>query len=219
MIGLSQKDTRRLLDEGLDVIMRLLTSEEPVSFQNERWDAPRRAAAPAALLEPTLRRGHGRGRLAHGAEARGAPRHGDALDRGHHGRGLRRAGASLGRDRGRGPRITARAWTAPSGGWWACATSPTPRSRRCATWSTASSSGSTTFRRSRPFPQMSMPGDNPREMIEFINESGFGRHRHARALPRPDRAAVEPVAGRLRRLPDAGAQTGRRSRPPSTPTS
>jgi limonene 1,2-monooxygenase len=38
MIGISQKDTRRLLDEGLDVIMRLLRSEEPVTFRNERWD-------------------------------------------------------------------------------------------------------------------------------------------------------------------------------------
>jgi limonene 1,2-monooxygenase len=38
MIGLSQKDTRRLLEEGLDVIMRLLRSEEPVSFRNDRWE-------------------------------------------------------------------------------------------------------------------------------------------------------------------------------------
>lgn len=38
MVGLSQKDTRRLLEEGLGVIMRLLRSEAPVTFQNERWD-------------------------------------------------------------------------------------------------------------------------------------------------------------------------------------
>ena len=38
MIGLTQKDTRRLLDEGLDIIMRLLRTEEPVTFRNERWD-------------------------------------------------------------------------------------------------------------------------------------------------------------------------------------
>jgi len=38
MIGLTQKDTRRLLDEGLDIIMRLLRTEEPVTFKNERWD-------------------------------------------------------------------------------------------------------------------------------------------------------------------------------------
>ncbi len=38
MVGLSQKDTRRLLEEGLDVIMRLLRGEEPVTFQNDRWN-------------------------------------------------------------------------------------------------------------------------------------------------------------------------------------
>lgn len=38
MIGLSQKDTRRLLEEGLDVIMRLLRTDEPVTFRNERWE-------------------------------------------------------------------------------------------------------------------------------------------------------------------------------------
>lgn len=38
MIGLSQSQTRQLLEQGLDVIMRLLTGEEPVTFHNERWD-------------------------------------------------------------------------------------------------------------------------------------------------------------------------------------
>src|SRR5581483_10762616 len=38
MIGLSQTQTRELLEQGLDIIMRLLTSEEPVTFRNDRWD-------------------------------------------------------------------------------------------------------------------------------------------------------------------------------------
>jgi limonene 1,2-monooxygenase len=38
MIGLSQADTRRLLEQGLDVIMRLLTTDQPITFRNERWD-------------------------------------------------------------------------------------------------------------------------------------------------------------------------------------
>src|SRR5271156_4565085 len=38
MIGLSQSQTRLLLEESLDVIMRLLTTEEPVTFKNARWD-------------------------------------------------------------------------------------------------------------------------------------------------------------------------------------
>ncbi len=38
MIGIPQSDTRDLLEQGFDVIMRLLTTEEPVTFQNQRWD-------------------------------------------------------------------------------------------------------------------------------------------------------------------------------------
>ena len=37
MIGLDQSQTRQLLEEGFDVIMRLLRTEEPVTFENERW--------------------------------------------------------------------------------------------------------------------------------------------------------------------------------------
>lgn len=37
MIGLTQEHTRRLLAEGLDVITRLVRSDTPVSFENERW--------------------------------------------------------------------------------------------------------------------------------------------------------------------------------------
>src|SRR6202453_780923 len=38
MIGLSQAQTRGLLEESLDVIIRLLQSEKPVTFRNDRWD-------------------------------------------------------------------------------------------------------------------------------------------------------------------------------------
>lgn len=38
MIGIPQSETRDLLEQGFDVIMRLLTTEEPVTFKNERWD-------------------------------------------------------------------------------------------------------------------------------------------------------------------------------------
>jgi limonene 1,2-monooxygenase len=38
MIGLSQTQTRQLLEDGLGVIHQLLTSEEPVTFRNDRWD-------------------------------------------------------------------------------------------------------------------------------------------------------------------------------------
>jgi len=38
MIGLDQHQTRELLAQGVDIIMHLLTSEEPLTFHNERWD-------------------------------------------------------------------------------------------------------------------------------------------------------------------------------------
>ena len=38
MVGLDQSQTRELLAEGIDIIMRLLTTDEPVTFKNDRWD-------------------------------------------------------------------------------------------------------------------------------------------------------------------------------------
>jgi limonene 1,2-monooxygenase len=37
MIGLDMPRTRELLEDAVDVITRLMTSEEPVSFENDRW--------------------------------------------------------------------------------------------------------------------------------------------------------------------------------------
>ena len=38
MIGLSQSQTRDLLEQSLGIIMRLLTTEEPVTFRSDRWN-------------------------------------------------------------------------------------------------------------------------------------------------------------------------------------
>jgi limonene 1,2-monooxygenase len=38
MIGLDMPTTRELLEDAVDVITRLMTSDEPVTFANERWD-------------------------------------------------------------------------------------------------------------------------------------------------------------------------------------
>src|SRR3954464_14915855 len=38
MIGVQQSQTRELLEQSFDVVMRLLTSEEPVTFRSDRWD-------------------------------------------------------------------------------------------------------------------------------------------------------------------------------------
>jgi limonene 1,2-monooxygenase len=37
MIGLDMPQTRELLEDAVDVITRLLTSDEPVNFENDRW--------------------------------------------------------------------------------------------------------------------------------------------------------------------------------------
>jgi limonene 1,2-monooxygenase len=38
MIGLQQSQTRGLLEDGVSIITKLLSSDEPVTFRNERWD-------------------------------------------------------------------------------------------------------------------------------------------------------------------------------------
>ncbi len=38
MIGLDMPQTRELLDDAVDIIVRLMTSEDPVTFKNDRWD-------------------------------------------------------------------------------------------------------------------------------------------------------------------------------------
>src|SRR5258707_14394460 len=38
MIGLQQSQTRGLLEDGMGIVTKLLTSDEPVTFKNDRWD-------------------------------------------------------------------------------------------------------------------------------------------------------------------------------------
>jgi limonene 1,2-monooxygenase len=38
MIGLDQSQTRLLLEEGTDIIVQLLRTDDPVTFKNDRWD-------------------------------------------------------------------------------------------------------------------------------------------------------------------------------------
>ena len=38
MIGVDQSETRDLLEQGFDVVVKLLRGEEPVNFKNHRWD-------------------------------------------------------------------------------------------------------------------------------------------------------------------------------------
>jgi limonene 1,2-monooxygenase len=38
MIGIEQSETRELLEQGFDLIVQLLKSDEPVNFKNHRWE-------------------------------------------------------------------------------------------------------------------------------------------------------------------------------------
>jgi limonene 1,2-monooxygenase len=82
MIGINQSQTRGLLEDGLSVVMKLLTTEEPVTLKNERWDLrearlhlrpysnPVFDVAVAAVASPTgakLAGRHGIGMLSVGA--------------------------------------------------------------------------------------------------------------------------------------------------------
>ena len=82
MIGLSQSQTRGLLEESLAIIVQLLTTEEPVTFKNDRWELqdarlhlrpysnPLFDIAVAAVASPTgpkLAGRHGIGMLSVGA--------------------------------------------------------------------------------------------------------------------------------------------------------
>ena len=148
MIGLEPTQTRRLLEDGLGVIMKLLRTEEPVTFKNDRWDLREArlhlrpysnplfdvvAAGVASPAGPRLAGRYGLGLLSIGATTAAGfdalALHWDVMEA--------EAAAA-------GTRSTGR-----SGGWSVWCTSPRPRSRPTATWSTASSSGSTTSSRSR----------------------------------------------------------------------
>ena len=173
MVGLSQSQTRELLDQSLDIIMRLLTTEEPVTFKNERWDLrdaqlhlrpysnPLFDISVAAVASPTgprLAGKHGIGLLSIGATTAAgfdalalhwnvveeqARRHNRAVDRSK--------------------------WRLV--GLVHCAETMEQAYRDVEygieQWFNY-------FQAVAAFPQMSMPGSNVKEMIAFINESGFG---------------------------------------------
>ena len=173
MIGLSQSQTRELLDQSLDIIMRLLTTDEPVTFKNDRWDLrdaqlhlrpysnPLFDISVAAVASPTgprLAGKHGIGLLSIGATTAAgfdalalhwnvveeqARRHNRAVDRSK--------------------------WRLV--GLVHCAETMEQAYRDVEygieQWFNY-------FQAVAAFPQMSMPGSNVKEMIAFINESGFG---------------------------------------------
>ncbi|MQA06951.1 MAG: LLM class flavin-dependent oxidoreductase [Pseudonocardiaceae bacterium] len=174
MLGLSQTDTRELLDTNLDVVMRLLRSDEPVSVHTDRYqlhDArlhlrpytdPHFEVAVAAVASPTgprLAGRHGVGLLSIGATMTDAGFDALAL----HWDVMEERAATFGT-------------TVDRSAWRLVGLMHIAETREQAyrdveygieQWFHY-------FQRTAAFPQMATEGENIREMIEFINTAGVG---------------------------------------------
>ncbi|GAC1529381.1 MAG: LLM class flavin-dependent oxidoreductase [Acidimicrobiales bacterium] len=171
MVGLDQSQTRELLAEGVDIIMRLLRTDEPVTFKNDRWelrdarlhlrpfsDFDVTVAAVASPAGPQLAGTYGIGLLSIGAtQAAGF----DALAM-HWGVVEERA-ATFG-------------VTVDRSSWRLVGLMHIAETREQAykdveygieQWFHY-------FQAVAAFPQMAVGGDNIREMIDFVNETGLG---------------------------------------------
>jgi limonene 1,2-monooxygenase len=173
MIGLSQAQTRPLLEQGLDVIMRLLTSEEPVTFRNDRWD----------LRDAQLHLRPYSNPLFDIAVAAGGSSTGPKLA-GRYGAGL----LSIGATTAAGFDALALHWTVLEEEAKAHGQS-VDRSKwrllgmvHCAETIEQAyrdveygiEQAFHYFQSVAAFPQMSIPGSNVREMISFVNDGGLG---------------------------------------------
>ena len=173
MIGVSQKDSRRFLEEALGVVTQLLRSEEPVNFKNERWELndaqlhlrpysnPLFDIVVPAVASPTgpkLAGKHGVGLLSIGATTAAGfdalALHWDVMEqqaRHHH------------------TQVDRNKWRLV--GLVHCAETMDQAYRDVEygieQWFNY-------FQAVAAFPQMAMPGNNVKEMISFINDSGFG---------------------------------------------
>ncbi len=173
MIGVSQKDTRRLLEEALGVVTQLLRSEEPVNFKNERWELndaqlhlrpysnPLFDIVVPAVASPTgpkLAGKHGVGLLSIGATTAAGfdalALHWDVMEqqaRHHH------------------TQVDRNKWRLV--GLVHCAET---MDQACRDVEYGIEQWFHYFQAVAAFPQMAMPGNNVKEMISFINDSGFG---------------------------------------------
>lgn len=184
MIGLSQKDTRGLLADGLDIITRLLRSDEPVNFENDRWtlkDARLHlrpysnfdlaTAAVASPTGPKLAGRYGTGLISIGATTAAGfdalALHWDVIEE-----EARHHGQHVDRSKWRLVGLCHIAETAE-------------QARRDVEYGIEH--WFNYFQEIAAFPQMSMPGQNAKEMIDFINDSGFG----AIGTPEMCRAQIE----------------------------
>jgi limonene 1,2-monooxygenase len=173
MVGLDQSQTRQLLAEGTDIIMRLLRDDEPITYKNDRWDLRDArlhlrpysnplfdvtVAAVASPAGPQLAGRYGIGLLSIGAtQAAGF----DALAL-HWGVVEERAAKfDMAVDRG--------AWRLV--GLMHIAET---REQAYKDVEFGIEQWFRYFQSVAAFPQMAVGGDNIKEMIDFVNESGLG---------------------------------------------
>jgi len=184
MIGLSPTQTRGLLEDSLGVIMRLLTSEEPVTFKNDRWDLRDArlhlrpysnplfdvaAAAVASPAGPRLAGRHGIGLLSIGATSAAGfdalALHWDVMEE----------------------EAKVNATTVDRNKWrlvGLCHIAET-KEQAYKDMEYGMAHWFDYFQAVAAFPQMAVPGDNVEEMIDFVNDSGFG------AIGTPDMAVSQ----------------------------
>jgi len=184
MIGLDQRQTRLLLADGVDVIMRLLTSDEPVTFRNDRWDLrdarlhlrpfsdPLFDVAVAAVASPTgpqLAGQHGIGLLSIGAtQAAGF----DALAL--HWGVLEERAAHFSKNVDRSKwRLVGLMHIAET------------REQAYRDVEYGIEQWFEYFQAVAAFPQMAVGGGNVKEMIDFVNDTGLG------SIGTPDDAAAQ----------------------------
>jgi limonene 1,2-monooxygenase len=185
MIGLNPTDTRELLEENLDIVMRLLRSDEPVTAATRThrlidarlhlrpYSDPLFDVAVAAVASPTgprLAGRHGVGLLSIGATL---TKEGfDALA--HHWNVMEERAATFGT-------------TVDRAAWRLVGLMHVAETREQAyrdvehgieQWFRY-------FQKVAAFPQMAVEGGNVREMIEFVSEAGIG------AIGTPDDAAAQ----------------------------
>ncbi len=184
MIGIDPSMTRGLLEDSLGCIMHLLSSEEPLTFKNDRWDLrdarlhlrpysnPLFDVATAAVASPAGPRLAGRfgtGMLSIGATTAAGfdalALHWDVIET-----EAKEHGKSVDRSKWRLVGLVHIADTMEQAykdveygieQWFHY------------------------FQAVAAFPQMAVPGDNVKEMIQFVNESGFG------AIGTPDMAVAQ----------------------------
>ena len=173
MIGLDQSQTRDLLAEGVDIIMRLLRTDEPVTFKNERWDLRDArlhlrpysnplfdvsVAAVASPIGPQTAGKHGIGLLSVGAtQAVGfdlLALHWDVVEE-----RARKFGTSVDRDQWRLVGLMHIAET---------------REQAYREVEYGIEQWFHYFQSVAAFPQLAVGGGNIREMIDFVNDSGLG---------------------------------------------